>query len=221
MAIIPQGVENLYAAVVSYAITILTILVIVKIGQTIGAIGGFGGGSGGGDGDKEGKGSGDKKTKAEKVKEREEKRIAKDKFDPYTTTQVKFRVIDEVGGPISGALVTITPAYAKPRIWGFRNKHTWRRYVMRTDSNGMAPPGNQYETMGTGTVRIKVVGHQLSKKDVKYDFNHYELHPEQQPQLITLTVTTVYMEKDDLAFEPKIRNVAVDKDELVLEGIIE
>lgn len=241
MAIIPGGIVDLSAAILSYVITALYIAAIIKFVQAIMSIGGegglgnlFGGGDNKDNKDKgDGDGKGNKKTPIDKIADK----VLKDKFNPYITAKVKCLVTDQHDNPIEGAYVTIKPSYARQRNYWLipkflsKNKNTWREYNLpATNADGYTPSRDTFETIGTGTVTIRVVKqvkvtHPIKKIFVQYKNyesiqKHKEIEPDQE-HFFTFKLEGIVPIASNL--EPKITNVEADMphQKLILEGEIQ
>ena len=241
MAVLPQGATNMAASILSLFVTALTILFIVKIVLIFTSMGGFGGGKGGKDKGSEDKKSKDKKETSDennmpidkKAQDKQDKKVKKDKFDPYNTGQVKFLVCDEDDNPIQGAMITLEPTYAKKgKYWlvpsgmgkWAKNKDTWRKYgPYITNANGYAPSRDQYEEIGSGTLKLEVYKKHFIilplDKDERHQIKHYTIEIKPSTQRLIIITMARKGEKDEL-FEPHIEDITLDNEQLNRTGVI-
>ena len=152
MAVIPQGVEGLYHTIISYMITIVTILFFVKIVQLFMNIGGWGGG-----GSSSGSGS-SKPGKPDSPTDKGEKPTIKDKFEeankPENRAQFFVLVKNLDDKPVKGALVEMWPA--NTRILFKKRGYYGRYYYSYTNADGVAPSGGTPFNVPSVTMHMRV-----------------------------------------------------------------
>jgi len=150
MAVIPDGIRNMVETVLSYLVTILTILIIVKIIQLVGSIKGggfnFGGGSGGGSG-----GGGDKEKKPSK-KEKQREKFDKGMENP---AYLRVWVRDRDDRNIQGAKVYVRPLNYKKNL----------KYEDVTNADGLMPSDGGYLTVPSQYTTLITVKYTLSKAE--------------------------------------------------------
>ena len=227
MSIIPEGISKLSEAVLSYTITALTILAIVKVFHMFTGGKGLGGLFKGGGKDKGGNTGNTSNTsntvapgKKPTLAEKSAARMARDHFDPSNPGKVKFLVCDEDDNPVQGARITVKPKFGRrSRYWALPaawtpNRDTWREHTLRTNADGFAPSRNAYESIGSGVVTVEVIARGFILLKENYQPSVEILPQEEQVIIITMRGRG---EKDDL-FEPIVRNVTVEGDVITATG---
>ena len=208
-------VTNIYSAIVSWTYVLLVILLIAKIIDAVGGGNLFKGKGGDDDSGRGGGGDDDSKRTKNGISDEDKKELEKngggtDGLDHENPGFVQVVVRDEDDNPISGAVVSITPANMNKRKGKiFAKRKEWREYGGRTGPDGVWPSGGKPAPVGSGSAMLKVSKTKWYNitwfnKGRYYDTKYIEIIPKEEQAYVVIMKREG--EKAEW-FEPKVLEV--------------